>query len=147
MRHLRTWFRTEPSPATGRRHRLLTGAGLAGCLSVAAALALPVAAGASPPSHPPSSFLSHFSTVTNVASTVPANGDVNPYGITVVPQSVGRLVSGDTLVSNFNNSANLQGTGTTIVQISPAGNGVDVCHTPAGHCRGPAPGGSASPRR
>ncbi len=140
MRHLRTWFRTEPSPATGRRHRLLTGAGLVGCLSVAAALALPVAAGASPPSHPPSSFLSHFSTVTNVASTVPANGDVNPYGITVVPQSVGRLVSGDTLVSNFNNSANLQGTGTTIVQISPRGT-VSTFATLRGPLPGACPGG------
>jgi hypothetical protein len=73
------------------------------------------------PSSPPA-FLFHFSTVTNVASTVPANGDLNPYGITVVPQSEGRLVKGDTLVSNFNNSANLQGTGTTIVEVSPSGN-------------------------
>ena len=59
--------------------------------------------------------------MTNIDSTVPANGDVNPYGIAVVPQSTGKLVSGDTLVSNFNNGANLQGTGTTIVQISPSG--------------------------
>jgi hypothetical protein len=65
--------------------------------------------------------LSQFSKVTNIASTVPANGDVNPYGIVVVPQTVGRLVAGDTLVSNFNNSSNLQGTGTTIVEISPTG--------------------------
>jgi hypothetical protein len=56
-----------------------------------------------------------------VASTVPPNGDVNPYGIAVVPTTVGRLVKGDTLVSNFNNKANVQGTGTTIVEVSPAG--------------------------
>jgi len=42
--------------------------------------------------------------VTTVASTVPANGDVNPYGIVSVPMSTGNLVAGDTLVSNFNAS-------------------------------------------
>jgi hypothetical protein len=46
---------------------------------------------------------------------------VNPYGVAVVPSSTGALVSGHVLVSNFNNSNNLQGTGTTIVDISPTG--------------------------
>jgi hypothetical protein len=58
------------------------------------------------------------------ATTVPANGDVNPYGVTFVPKgfAAGGLTSaGDVLVSNFNNSANLQGTGTTIVSVTPAG--------------------------
>jgi len=57
-------------------------------------------------------------------STVPANGDVNPYGVAFVPRNFetgsGPLKHGDILVSNFNNSANLQGTGTTIVRV-PAG--------------------------
>ena len=69
----------------------------------------------------PDPFLAGFNTVTTVASTVPANGDVNPYGIVNVPQTVGSLVRGDTLVSNFNAKSNLQGTGTTIVQIAPDG--------------------------
>jgi len=56
-----------------------------------------------------------------IASTVPSNGDVNPYGIVTVPRSVGLLHRGDVLISNFNNSNNLQGTGTTIVQIPPGG--------------------------
>ncbi len=59
-----------------------------------------------------------------VASTVPSNGDVNPYGVAFVGSdfpSGGKLHSGDVLVSNFNNKANLQGTGTTIVDISPSG--------------------------
>ena len=60
-------------------------------------------------------------TITVVASTVPANGDVNPYGIFVVPDTVGNLVKGNLLISNFNASSNLQGTGTTIMQISPGG--------------------------
>src|SRR5262249_33492029 len=53
------------------------------------------------------------------ASTVPSNGDVNPYGVAVVPQESGDLHQGHVLVSNFNNSMNFQGTGTTIVEISP----------------------------
>jgi hypothetical protein len=65
--------------------------------------------------------LDRFDTVNLVASTVPANGDVNPYGIVVVPRSVGLLKRGHVLISNFNNSANLQGLGTTIVQVSPDG--------------------------
>jgi len=104
-------------PSRSGRRALVT-LGIAGGLSITA-LVLPAAAGAS--GRGSASFLSHFSTVTNVASTVPANGDVNPYGITVVPQSMGKLARGDTLVSNFNNSANLQGTGTTIVEIAPSG--------------------------
>ena len=78
--------------------------------------------------------------MTNIASTVPANGDVNPYGITVVPQSTGRLVAGDTLVSNFNNAANLQGTGTTIVQVSPWGS-VSTFAQIHGPLPGACPGG------
>jgi uncharacterized protein (TIGR03118 family) len=58
-------------------------------------------------------------------STVPAsNGDVNPYGVAFVPQGfqgTGALQPGDLLVSNFNNSSNTQGTGTTIVRITPDG--------------------------
>lgn len=66
-------------------------------------------------------FLTPFTTVSTVASTVPKNGDVNPYGLAVVPTTTGSLTAGNLLVSNFNNHRNLQGTGRTIVQISPAG--------------------------
>jgi hypothetical protein len=66
-------------------------------------------------------FLDRFDTVNLIASTIPANGDVNPYGIAVVPHSVGALKRGHILISNFNNSKNSQGTGTTIVQVSPQG--------------------------
>ncbi len=65
--------------------------------------------------------LDRLKTISPLASTVPANGDVNPYGVALVQKSVGRLRAGSILVSNFNNSANLQGTGTTIVQVSPDG--------------------------
>ena len=67
------------------------------------------------------SFVAPFNTVMTIASTVPKNGDVNPYGLFVVPSTVGDLVAGAALVSNFNNHRNLQGTGSTIVQIAPSG--------------------------
>ena len=67
------------------------------------------------------SFLNKLHDISTLSSTVPSNGDVNPYGVAVVPASVGSLIADSVLVSNFNNSTNLQGTGTTIVQISPTG--------------------------
>jgi uncharacterized protein (TIGR03118 family) len=57
-------------------------------------------------------------------STVPANGDQNPYGVAFVPEGFegqGVLRPGDLLVSNFNDKDNVQGTGTTIVRITPDG--------------------------
>ena len=68
------------------------------------------------------SFIGPFNTVTTVSTTVPANGDVNPYGVAQVPLTRGKLVEGQFLISNFNNIQNQQGTGTTIVQIGPDGN-------------------------
>ena len=44
-----------------------------------------------------------------VGSTKPANGDANPYGIAIVPKSIGSLVKGAVLVSNFNNGQNQAG--------------------------------------
>ncbi len=59
-----------------------------------------------------------------LASTVPSNGDQNPYGIVTVPRSIGALHQRDLLVSNFNDDAangGKQGTGITIVQVPPGG--------------------------
>jgi hypothetical protein len=66
-------------------------------------------------------FTKPFKTVTEIASTVPGNGDVNPYGIVNVATSSGKLVAGDILISNFNDAENKQGTGSTIVQLTPGG--------------------------
>lgn len=76
-----------------------------------------------------------------IASTVPSNGDVNPYGLAVIPATVGTLTRGNLLVSNFNNAANLQGTGTTIVQISPDGTMSLFAQIDAANLPGPCPGG------
>lgn len=83
----------------------------------------------------------HAGTIKTVASTVPSNGDVNPYGVAVVPVTMGSLTQGNILISNFNNSSNLQGTGTTIVQISPTGNFSVFAQIDATHLPGPCPGG------
>lgn len=58
------------------------------------------------------------------SSTIPENGDLNPYGVAFVPEgfpSGGTIAAGDVLVGNFNNSANAQGTGTTVIQLTPRG--------------------------
>jgi hypothetical protein len=56
---------------------------------------------------------------TTRASTIPDNGDLNPYAILVAPISAGTIHQGDILIDNFNNLSNLQGTGTTIIAVDP----------------------------
>lgn len=102
----------RPIPSLSRSSRVVTALAIA--LGAAAGMSA-TAAAASPP------FLRTLPTQTVIGSTVPANGDINPYGIAVVPRAIGNLVKNDVLVSNFNASSNLQGTGSTIVQISPQG--------------------------
>jgi len=80
-------------------------------------------------------------TITVIASTVPANGDINPYGIVVVPSSVGSLAKGSLLISNFNASSNSQGTGTTLVQISPSGAASQFAQIDPNTLPGSCPGG------
>jgi hypothetical protein len=115
------------------RMRLSTAVAVA--LACAAALAPQTASAFDRP------FLGQFSTVTQLGSTVPANGDVNPYGIANVTTSVGALVRGDILVSNFNNSENEQGTGTTIVQLTPTGSLSVFAKIEPSTLPGPCPGG------
>jgi hypothetical protein len=78
--------------------------------------------------HNSTPFINHFSTVTQGASSAPSAGfeagDQNPYGVWVIPRTVGNLIKGNILVSNFNNAGtaptgNLQGTGSSIVQYAP----------------------------
>jgi len=89
----------------------------------------------------PQGFLSQFDNVVPGPSTEPANGDVNPYGIVVVPWSTGNLVRGGVLVSNFNDAANAQGTGTTIVQKMPDGSVIQFAQIDQTSTSGPCPGG------
>ncbi|MEX3950487.1 hypothetical protein AB4Y40_22355 [Paraburkholderia sp. EG287B] len=84
-------------------------------LAAAAALAgAPLAAHAEP-----QGLLETVKHHTTLINTVPDNGDQNPYAIFVAPVSSGAVKEGDVLVDNFNNAANLQGTGSTIVDYHP----------------------------
>jgi len=65
------------------------------------------------------SFLASLHKQVTLSTTVPDNGDQNPYAIAVAPVSAGKLHQGDVLVDNFNNATNLQGVGTTIVDYHP----------------------------
>jgi hypothetical protein len=101
---------------------LLTLAG--GVLAAAALAGSSAAAASAPDAHPsstPSAFITSLRTFSSIGSTVPANGDVNPYGLAVVPASAGSLKAGDFLISNFNAKSNYQGTGSTIVEMTPGG--------------------------
>ncbi|GAA1983672.1 hypothetical protein [Kitasatospora viridis] len=107
---------------------LITAAGAAG-------LAAPSAATAQDP------FIGPFGQVTTIASTVPGNGDQNPYGTVLIKHDEGDLRKGDVLVSNFNNAANLQGTGTTLVQVAPDGTASQFAQIDPNNLPGPCPGG------
>jgi hypothetical protein len=79
--------------------------------------------------------------ISSVASTVPNRGDINPYGVSVVPTTAGRLVKGNVLVSNFNDRRNFQGTGRTIVEIDPNGHVALFANIGPDELPGPCPGG------
>jgi hypothetical protein len=70
--------------------------------------------------------------VSTVPTTGPSAGDQNPYGVAFVPPGFpagGPLNPGDILVSNFNAASNLQGSGTTIMDvpaIPPSAQGTPV---------------------
>jgi hypothetical protein len=87
------------------------------------------------------SFLGTLNNIRTLASTVPDNGDVNPYGVAVVPVTTGRLYANQVLVSNFNNSNNLQGTGITIMQVSIDGHAKQFARINPATLPGPCPGG------
>jgi hypothetical protein len=66
------------------------------------------------------SVLRHLGTTTTIGSTVdPLNGDQNPYGLDIAKASAGAIALGDLVVCNFNDAANVQGTGTTVIALHP----------------------------
>jgi len=48
------------------------------------------------------------------------NGDPRPYALIVAPISAGKVQKDDVLIDNFNNTSNLHGLGTTIVDFNPS---------------------------
>ncbi len=79
----------------------------------------------------PAGVLGGIDRLRTLASTTPSNGDENPYAVLVAPVSAGVVAKGDVLVDNFNASSNKQGTGRTIVAVSPAGKTVLFATVPA----------------
>jgi plastocyanin len=116
---------------------------LAGCGSSSSSSSTVASAPATSSTTPTTAtpFLSQLTKVSTLASTVPANGDVNPYGLAMVPSSVGNLQAGELLVSNFNAKSNNQGTGTTVVQVSTSGKSSLFAHISARSLPGSCPGG------
>jgi hypothetical protein len=68
----------------------------------------------------PKGFLETIHKHITLTTTVPENGDQNPYAIVVAPVSIGKVQKNDVLIDNFNNLSNLQGLGSTIVDYNPA---------------------------
>jgi hypothetical protein len=117
------------------------GSSSSGTTSKSTAPAAPVAATTTAAAAGGTPFLAPLKSVSTVASTVPANGDINPYGIVLLPTTVGKLTAGNLLISNFNDKANNQGTGTTIVQMTPAGKQSVFAKINPHTLPGPLPGG------
>lgn len=114
--------RSRQEPGTERR---VSRVGVAACVAAFSLVSVAAFGGTASAA---TTFLGGTSTISPVSSTVPGNGDVNPYGVAVVHNTVGDLVAGDVLVSNFNNNMNQQGTGSTIVEISPSGSRTVFAH-------------------
>ncbi len=117
---------------------------IAGLAATGLAISSTASAARTPVAHTtaaPSAFLASLHTIATVGSTVPANGDVNPYGLEVVPSTVGSLTAGHYLVSNFNAKSNNQGTGTTIVELTPRGKLSLFATIDANKLPGACPGG------
>jgi hypothetical protein len=68
----------------------------------------------------PIGFLETVHKHVTLTTTVPANGDQNPYALVVAPVSAGKIQKDDVLIDNFNDLSNLQGLGTTIVDFNPS---------------------------
>lgn len=118
------------------RRRAVTSLAAAGSAALGAALLLPSThrAAADPGAPDQHAGLGQLASVSDrfVASTIdPATGDLNPYGVAVVPVTKGTLVQGDVLVGDFGSYSNPGGAGQSIVEIDPATGAVtDWSHSP-----------------
>ena len=93
---------------------------LSAWLIAALALAGPTLAISANAAAEPKGLLETIKRHSLLTSTVPSNGDQNPYAIVIAPVSAGKIQKDDVLVDNFNDRNNLQGLGTTIVKYNMA---------------------------
>lgn len=99
--------------------KMAVGAAGSSTLSIAALACTAILAVPAAHAAEPIGLLETLHRNTTLVNTVPENGDQNPYALVVAPVSAGAIKQGDVLVDNFNNSSNLQGVGTTIVNYHP----------------------------
>jgi len=55
-----------------------------------------------------------------LASVIAPDGDRDPFGIAIVPHTMGKLTAGNLLVTEFGDKHGAAGAGTTILQVNPA---------------------------
>jgi hypothetical protein len=125
------WIESKPLPHVGaltRRHGAIawrTPLVSAAILTAAAAIAVAQGHDVEGPFLP-----SPVRAVSTVPTTGPSMGDQNPYGVAFIHHNFqtgsGPLNHGDILVSNFNNAKNLQGTGSTIMQVTSSSNTANI---------------------
>ena len=111
---------TTHGQSMARRTRTLRA-----CLTAAGVLSAAFGMSAAASIHiPPPLPVTSSLPMTVTASTVAANGDMNPYGVTFAPTDFpagGVLNAGDLLVSDFDNKEGKAGLGVSLVRIQPTG--------------------------
>ncbi len=133
MRVIRDSVRSGGRPGVRCRGRV--GMRIGG-FGLAAATALSLASGpswAAGQETQPEGLLETIHRHSVVTSTIAPNGDQNPYAVLVAPVSAGKVQKDDVLVTNFNNAANLQGLGTTIMDWNPSSRRLTTLATIARH--------------
>ena len=113
---------SSPSPGTAPANNSSAG-GTVGTMTDARAQQLSTQAAqsdANEQQQDTGAVLSRFGAPVTIGSTVdPDNGDLNPYGLDIARVTNGKINKGDLVVCNFNDKANVQGNGTTIVALHP----------------------------
>ena len=79
-----------------------------------------------------SAFIDQFHKANVIGKTTAKNGDHNPYAVTLIKHSMGKLIEGNILVSNFDDKEGKKGKGTTLVQITPDGSVSDFAEIKPG---------------
>lgn len=123
-------------------HRLIVGAT---ALPILAALFTAAPALARTGQHRGQDTIARLEHIAVLASTVDAlNGDENPYGLALVPQTPAIAKSsfverpGDLLVTNFSNAKGVNGAGTTVERLHPSATGKWTASRFFGGAAGPA---------
>jgi len=106
--------------ATNRRRRIAALAALATLGAGAAVAAVTATSSAAPVYGAGATGGIGTAPDKTVASVIAPDGDRDPFGIAIVPLTMGKLTAGNLLVAEFGDKQGTAGTGTTILQVNPA---------------------------